>query len=106
MSHTITTSTGERIVVVDFGATELSGSLHHDDAHRVLELLHDEGVERISVDLGPYGHAPGPGRVFIKDWSEHRGLAERMRASGLVRIVRSVRVGPFASLAHEVEVTL
>lgn len=93
-------------VTVDFGAIELTGSLHHDDAQRALTLLTQDGPERVSVNLEAYGLIPGPGRVFVKDWSEHSGLAARLAEAGLVEIIGSVLVGPFSSTAYEVEVTL
>ncbi|MDO4254318.1 MAG: hypothetical protein Q4C81_04110 [Kocuria sp.] len=98
--------TAKHGVAVDFGAIELTGSLHHDDAQRDLVLLTDEGPERVSVSLQGYGLVPAPGRVFVKDWSEHSGLAQRLQEAGLARIVGSVVVGPFSSTAYEVEVTL
>ena len=106
MDQTVAPPAIKHSVVVDFGVIALTGTLHHDDARRALVLLTDEGPERISVNLEAYGLVAEPGRVFVKDWSEHVGLAERLQQAGLVRIVRSVAVGPFASTAHEVEVTL
>lgn len=64
----------KRGVTVDFGAVELPGSLHHDEDQRALTLLTEEGPERVSVSLGAYGLVPGPGRVFVKDWSEHPSI--------------------------------
>ena len=106
MDRTTAVPTSRHNVAVDFGVIKLAGTLHHDDAQRTLVLLTDEGPERISVNLEAYGLVAGPGRVFVKDWSEHAGLAERLQEAGLVRTVRSVAVGPFACTAHEVEVTL
>lgn len=106
MDRTTAVPTSRHNVAVDFGVIELTGTLHHDDAQRTLVLLTDEGPERISVNLEAYGLTTGPGRLFVKDWSEHAGLAERLQEAGFLRIVRSVAVGPFASIAHEVEVTL
>lgn len=91
---------------IEFSAIELTGSLHHDDKHRTLTLMTDEGPERVSVNLEAYGLVAEPGHVFIKDWSEHSGLAASMQRAELGRIVRSVVVGPFSSTAYEVEVTL
>lgn len=96
----------KRGVTVDFGAVELPGSLHHDEDQRALTLLTEEGPERVSVSLGAYGLVPGPGRVFVKDWSEHPGLAARLAEAGLAEIIGSVAVGPFSSTAYEVEVRL
>lgn len=91
-------------ISIDFGSIELSGVLVHDDAQRALVLHTDEGPEPISVNLGAYGLYPAPGQIFIKDWSEHDGLAARMSEQGLVKIIDSVRVGPFSSRAYLVEV--
>lgn len=66
----------------------------------------DECHERVSVNLEAYGLVPGPGHVFIKDWSEHSGLTASLQRAGLARVIRSVVVGPFSSTAYEVEVTL
>lgn len=93
-------------VAIDFGSVELTGTLVHDDEGRSLMLMTEEGPERISVSLEGYGLVPGPGHVFIKDWSEHAGLAESLQAAQLVKIVSSVNVGPFATAAHKVQVTL
>lgn len=93
-------------VDVDFGVITLSGTLHHDDAQRALWLLTDEGPEHIPVNLQAYGLAAAPGHVYIKDWSEHAGLAARLAEAGIVRIVDRVVVGPFASAAFEVEMTI
>ncbi|MCR1163172.1 hypothetical protein NEK97_17040 [Paenarthrobacter sp. UW852] len=106
MDQTIAPPLIKHSVAVDFGVIELTGTLQHADAQRSLVLLTEEAPERISVNLEAYGLVAGQGRVFIKDWSEHAGLAERLQEAGLVHIMRSVTVGPFASTAHEVEVTL
>ncbi|MFB7918940.1 hypothetical protein [Streptomyces sp. NPDC056061] len=93
-------------VTIDFGPIKLTGSLLHDDAQRSLVLDTVEGVEPISVKLDAYSITPGPGNVFIKDWSEHSGLTARLTAAGLVKPVRTLVVGPFQSTAYEVQVTL
>lgn len=91
-------------ITIDFGNIKLSGVLVHDDAQRALVLHTDEGPEGISVSLAGYGLLPGPGEVFIKDWSEGEGLTANLVEAGLVEIVDSVRVGPFNSLAYLVKV--
>ena len=94
----------ENGVTVDFGGLELTGTLEHDEEHRALWLLTEASQEALSVNLETYGLIPDPGCVFIKDWSEHSGLAERLQVAGLVKIIRSFTVGPFSSTAFEVEV--
>lgn len=93
-------------VTLAFGAVELTGSLLHDRSHDMLELIDAEGSESLATSLRGYGLLPAPGNVFIKDWSEHSGLAASLEAQGLVKRVRELSVGPFSSTAFEVEVTL
>ncbi|MFD4577408.1 hypothetical protein ACFWNK_34110 [Streptomyces sp. NPDC058417] len=101
------TTTAKHNVTVKFGRIELTGSLVHDDEHRVLELETAEGpAEPISISLQGYGLTPEPGNIFIKDWSEHSGLTARLAQVGLVKPVCALAVGPFGSTAYEVEVTL
>ncbi|WP_405824175.1 hypothetical protein OG705_29050 [Streptomyces sp. NBC_00838] len=100
-------TTAKHDVTVDFGCVELTGSLVHDDEHRVLELENAEGpAESISISLRNYGLTPEPGNVFIKDWSEHSGLTARLAQAGLVKPVHTLTVGPYQSTAYEVQVTL
>lgn len=91
-------------VTITFAAIDLTGTLEHDDDQRQLTLWTDEGAEDISVGLASYGHVAPSGHVYIKDWSEHHGLASTMETQGLVRIVETVHVGPFSTQAHLVEV--
>lgn len=93
-------------VTVDLGVITLTGTVSHDDVNRDLVLFDEEGPEVLSVNLEAYGLTPEPGNVFIKDWSEHSGLTKRLEEAGLVKAVHWVTVGPFASTAYEVEVTL
>lgn len=88
-------------VTVAFPGLQLSGRLVHDRAHGVLELITEEGPERLSANLMAYGLVAGPGCVWIKDWSEHEGLAHGLADQGLVELVGQMRVGPFASKAYE-----
>lgn len=93
-------------IAVDFGGRTYHGVLDYDPADAVLVMLEAEGPERFSTNLQCYGLVAAPGCVFVKDWSEHSGLAAALQEAGLVRIVRNVEVGPFASTAYEVEVKL
>lgn len=95
-------------VTVDFagGAISLTGDLVHHEDHRALELVTEEGPERLSTDLSAYGLLPAEGNVFVKDWSEHAGVADSLVLAGLARRTREVEVGPFGSTAYELEVLL
>ncbi|WP_422114738.1 hypothetical protein [Brachybacterium sp. UNK5269] len=61
-------------------------------------------VEVLSTDLRVYGLVPGPGEVFVKNWSEHAGFAASLQKAGIIEVVGEVLVGPFSSLACRVRV--
>ena len=82
----------------------LTGHIRHDRGAGTLDLLDEQGVERLSTDLSVYGYVAGMGEVFIKDWSEHAGLADALAIAGVVSPVESLRVGPFSSRAYRVRV--
>jgi len=92
-------------VTIAFSAITLTGELYHNPDRDILELITDEGIERLSTDLGGYGLESADGAVFIKDWSEHRGLTEELERQGYIKVLRKVFVGPFSSRAYEVLVT-
>lgn len=79
----------------------LTGDITYDRRRRLLEL-HDpkEGSEALSLDMSYYGYATAPGEIWIKDWSEHEGLADALVMAGVVMTVESVCVGPFSSRAY------
>lgn len=93
---------------VDFGNITISGDVLYLGAQNALVLMDEQTgcQERLSTNLEAYGLTPKPGHVFIKDWSEHRGLANSLSNSGLVQITETYVVGPFASTAHEVRVVV
>lgn len=62
----------------------LTGALDHDPPQNALTITcPDTGVpEVLTVDLTSYGYIAFPGEVFVKDWSEHSGLASVMSTAG------------------------
>src|SRR5699024_151427 len=82
----------------------LTGHIRHDRGAGTLDLLDEQGVERLSTDLSVYGYVAEPGQVFIKDWSEHAGLADALVLARVVSPLESLRVGPFSSRAYRVRV--
>lgn len=88
----------------------LTGTIAYDPATQLLELIDEEAgdVEVLSISLDAYGHTAPPRHVYVyvKDWSEHRGLAHALERVGVARVVDTVTVGPFAEQAHLMEVTL
>lgn len=81
----------------------LTGDIVYDPRRRVLELRDpEEGSDVLSLDMSYYGYVTGPGEVWIKDWTEHEGLADALVMAGVVMTVESVRIGPFSSRAYRV----
>lgn len=91
-------------VTVRFFDLDLIGDVDYDPELQLLELMTDEGTEPLSISLDVYGLRPNPGNVFVKDWSEHEGLAASLQDAGVVEIVARHHVGPFQSRAYEVQV--
>jgi len=92
-------------VTVSFSAITLRGDVEYIAPTRALVLNSTDGPgEVITTNLGHYGLEPREDTVFIKDWSEHTGLAASLEAAGVVEIVRAVNVGPFKSRAYEVRI--
>lgn len=61
-------------------------------------LWNDEGMEypedtQLSINLAGYGMTPPPGHVFVKDYSEHEGVATALEAAGIVTKVKQVPIG-------------
>lgn len=61
--------------------------------------------ETFSVNLSAYGMYPPEGHIFVKDYSEHEGLANALVTAGLVAIVEPIRIGEFGSPGHLVRIT-
>jgi len=102
MSNTIA-----RNVTVTFSAITITGDVVFDGTRRSLILIDAEqaGYEVMSINFDAYNLRPaGEDRVFIKDWSEHTGVAKSLEAAGVVEITRALNVGPFRSRAYEVRV--
>lgn len=93
---------------VEFSAATIHGDVVYLSDQNALILLDKDhgGRERLSINLEAYGLTPNPGHVFIKDWSEHRGLANSLADAGLVQLTEKYAVGQFASTAYEARVIL
>lgn len=84
---------------------ELTGTLTYDHRAQRLQIAYPDGeTEVLSTDLMVYGYLPWPGELFIKDWSEHRGLCDALVTAGIVVPVERIEVGPFRSRAYRVRV--
>lgn len=93
---------------VDFSAITIHGDvLYLADQNALVLMDKDHGSrERLSTNLEAYGMTPKPGHVFIKDWSEHAGVAASLVEAGLVELTEKYAVGQFASTAYEARVIL
>lgn len=58
----------------------------------------------LTVNLLGSGYVAEPGEVFIKDWSEHSGLAAALVAARVAKHVESLRVGPHGATAHRLRI--
>lgn len=99
-----TIATGVR---ASFSGFPIEGDVVHDSERHVLLLdEHDEEspASVISINLDMYGLEPQDDTVFIKDWSENSGLTDSLVDAGVVAVVNTHQVGPFASTAYEVRV--
>lgn len=90
----------ESLAVPFTGDLVIAGPVLHDDDQRAL-VLDDpsEGYEVLTTSLAAYGLTAPAGHVWIKDWSEHEGLAASLAALGLVEEVEETFVGLFSSRA-------
>ena len=83
------------------GDLVIAGPVLHDDDQRALVLddPSEGGYEVLTTNLAAYGLTAPAGHVWIKDWSEHEGLAASLAALGLVEEVGEAFVGLFSSRA-------
>lgn len=95
-----------RAVVIDFPYISLAGIIGtqtYGDGTTALVLLTDEGPETLSTNLGGHGLTPrSPEHVFVKDYSEHTGLAQSLVKADVAEIVAEVTFGNFGTRAYEV----
>ena len=96
-----------RSVTIKAKYFELTGSLStstYADGSTALQLWTDEGPEVLSTNLTVYGMHPDQGNVFIKDYSEHEGVAQALVKLGLAEIVREVPIGGYGARGYEVKI--
>lgn len=83
-----------------------AGEIHYDSRQHALVLVDPTtGTEEVlTVNLLSSGYVADPGEVFVKDWSEHSGLAAALVAARVAKHVESVRVGPHGAIAHRLRI--
>lgn len=98
---------GEHVQLLPHG--DLTGALRWDPTRSALVFAHDQypgETEVLSTVLIEHGLLPELGNCFIKNWTNHFGITASLAEQHLIRVVRQVTVGPFRSVAFEVEIVL
>lgn len=98
---------GEHVQLLPDG--DLTGTLRWDPTRSALIFVHDQypGEEEVlSTVLIEHGLLPELGNCFIANWTNHFGITASLAEQHLIRVVRQVTVGPFRSVAFEVEIVL
>ena len=75
---------------------KLTGHLRmmkYQDGSPALMMLCDDGREVLSVNLAGYGLKAPDGHIFVKDYSDHEGLADELVQLGIGEKVGPVRIG-------------
>lgn len=88
---------------VDMTDADLRTTRYADGSLALIASATDEDgfpdEETLSINLGVYGLTPPPGCVYVKDYSEHRGLPQALVTAGVGTIEGAVTFGPFGSAA-------
>lgn len=83
-----------------------AGEILYDSRQHALVLVDPATAEEevLTVNLLSSGYVADPGEVFVKDWSEHSGLAAALVAARVAKHVEGVRVGPHGAIAHRLRI--
>lgn len=83
-----------------------AGEIRHDSRQHALLLIDSTTGEEevLTLNLLSSGYVAEPGEVFVKDWSEHSGLAAALVAARVAYHVESLRVGPHGATAHRLRI--
>lgn len=79
-----------RLETAEYGDGSLA-LLGHDD---------EGGRETLSVNLIQHGLVAPAGQFYVKDYSEHEGLADALVTAGVATKGEPVEVGPFGSTCY------
>lgn len=103
-NHTVIAE--ETTLVFGSGSNSSTGTLLRTSSVGGLIFRYATGEEEVlSVNLVTYGLLPGPDEVFVKDWSEHAGLAQSLVDAGHAEFVDEHFVGPFKSRAVRLRIS-
>lgn len=83
-----------------------AGEIRYDNRQHALVLVDPATAEEevLTVNLLSSGYVADPGEVFVKDWSEHSGLAAALVAARVTKHVESLRVGPHGAIAYRLRI--
>lgn len=92
--------------VLTFNDIVLEGRIEYDRSQHSLAIANpDTGEEEVlTINLLTSGYVAFPGEVFVKDWSEHSGLAAELEQAGIAEVVETVVVGPHQQRAYRMRV--
>lgn len=83
-----------------------AGEIRYDGRQHALVLIDPTTGEEevLTLDLLSSGYVAEPDEVFVKEWSEHSGLAAALVAARVANHVESLRVGPHGATAHRLQI--
>lgn len=83
-----------------------AGEIRYHSRQHVLVLIDPTTAEEevLTMNLLSSGYVAEPGEVFVKDWTEHSGLAAALVAARVANHVESLRVGPHGGTAHRLQI--
>lgn len=83
-----------------------AGEIRYDSRQHALVLIDPTTAEEevLTMNLLSSGYVAEPGEVFVKDWTEHSGLAAALVAARVATHVESLRVGPHGATAHRLQI--
>ncbi|MBC3179867.1 hypothetical protein [Corynebacterium lujinxingii] len=83
---------------------ELTGVIRHDANLRILELIDPDTGDSEVLSITLPDHSPASECVFVKDYSEHRGLTAALIRVGVGVVIRELKIGCFRSRVIELRV--
>lgn len=85
---------------------DLVGDIKYDRRQYALKLVDPTTGEEevLTLSLLASGFVADPGQVFVKDWSEHTGLAAALVAVQICHHIETVNIGPNGVTAYRLQV--
>lgn len=92
--------------LLSLSSLDRAGEIRYDSRQHALVLIDPTTAEEevLTMNLLSSGYVAEPGEVFVKDWTEHSGLAAALVAARVANHIESLRVGPHGATAHRLRV--